>query len=62
MSQICVHCRKALLRRTTRNGVTEKFVLSLFGYYPWRCAFCKQRQLVRERGEQQPRSRSRTSG
>lgn len=50
MSQVCLHCNRALLRRSSRNGFAEKFVYSLFGYYPWRCTYCKQRELVHDRG------------
>lgn len=57
MSQVCPHCKRALLRRSSRQGFAEKFLFSLLGYYPWRCTYCKQRQMLRDRGE----SRSRRS-
>lgn len=50
MSQVCVHCNRSLLRRSTRSGFAEKFVYSLFGYYPWRCTYCKKREMVHDRG------------
>jgi hypothetical protein len=39
------------LARIKRRGFKEKHLFSLFGYYPWRCASCKQRTLLRKRSE-----------
>ena len=61
MSQICTHCKKALLRRSSRSGFVENFVLSLMGYYPWRCSYCKERQMRRDRGDERSRGGLRAS-
>ncbi len=50
MSQVCLQCNRAALRRSSRRGFAENFVYSLLGYYPWRCGYCKERTMLRDRG------------
>ncbi len=54
MSEVCSHCKHASMRRSARHGFAERFLYSLAGYYPWRCTFCKQREMLRNRGEHEP--------
>lgn len=61
MLEVCPHCKRAGIRRTSRHGFAEKFVYSLFGYFPWWCTKCKTRSLLRERGEMSARRSRRRS-
>jgi len=46
----CTKCKvEAKLSRLKRTGFMEQYVLSFFGYYPWRCSACTQRIYLRAR-------------
>ncbi len=47
----CVVCARGKLRRSERRGILERIVYSLFGYYPWRCTYCRRRTFFRDRGQ-----------
>jgi hypothetical protein len=47
----CTKCHFGKLSRARRVGLLEDSFLPFFGYFPWICAACKQRVLLRERGE-----------
>ena len=47
----CPKCKFGNLFRTNREGFFEKNLYVLRGYYPWLCASCKRRSLVKARGE-----------
>jgi hypothetical protein len=47
----CIHCGGSKVSRSQRRGFLEKNVFSFFGYYPWRCAQCKNRSLQKDRGD-----------
>lgn len=47
---LCPHCGLVSLRRCGRKGAWEKHVLPLFGIFPWRCARCRERFRLSDRG------------
>jgi hypothetical protein len=47
----CTKCQHGKLSRTKRIGLLEDNLLPLFGYFPWICSTCKQRVLLKNRGE-----------
>jgi hypothetical protein len=47
----CTKCHDGKLSRTHRVGLLEDDFLPFFGYFPWICSTCKQRVLLRDRGE-----------
>ncbi|NYF92079.1 hypothetical protein HDF08_004198 [Edaphobacter lichenicola] len=47
----CTKCHFGKLSRTKRVGLFEGNFLPFFGYFPWICSVCKQRILLRDRGE-----------
>jgi hypothetical protein len=47
----CTKCHHGTLSRTKRVGLLEDNLLPLFGYFPWICSTCKQRALLKHRGE-----------
>ena len=56
---VCSACHNGSMRRSTRSSLTERFLFSLMGYYPWRCRKCKHREMLRDRG---PRVRRSSAG
>lgn len=58
---VCSACRSGSMRRSTRSSLTERFLYSLVGYYPWRCRLCKHREMLRDRGPSLRRNGSRQS-
>ncbi len=47
---ICPVCKVDRARRSHRSGLKE-WARSLFGYYPYRCADCGLRMVLRRSGE-----------
>ena len=43
--------------RCGRKGLWEKYVLTLFGLYPWRCGRCQTRFRLSDRGDSFMRTR-----
>ena len=39
------------MRRLARAGFLRKWILPLFGYYPWECFACRKVRLLRVRGK-----------
>jgi len=37
------------VRRIERKGIFEKRLLKLFGYFPWRCASCREKFFLQRR-------------
>jgi hypothetical protein len=44
--------------RRKRESFLEKKLYSRFGYYPWVCQICKQRVLLKARGERRKKKRT----
>lgn len=38
------------MARQPRAGFWEERVFPFFGYYPWECAYCRIKKLMRDRG------------
>ncbi|MBB5344612.1 hypothetical protein [Tunturibacter empetritectus] len=58
----CTKCHYGKLSRTKRVGLLEGSVLPFFGYFPWTCSTCKQRVLLKDRGERRRLVRDDDSG
>jgi hypothetical protein len=39
------------MRRIKREGFLRKIFLPMLGFYPWRCSYCQEEHLLRERGK-----------
>ena len=48
--RICPVCGRGILTRCGRKGPWEKYVLPLFGVFPWRCGRCRTRLRLSDRG------------
>jgi len=48
---VCRKCHEAELYRMKRKGFLRGRILSLLGFYPWRCNGCGYQGLYRARGE-----------
>jgi hypothetical protein len=48
---LCTKCRYGNLSRTKRVGFLEEYICPYFGYFPWTCYCCKERMMVKSRGE-----------
>lgn len=47
---VCPSCKSTTAMRINRNGFVQRNVLSIFGYYPWKCGSCGKNFLFRRRG------------
>ena len=56
VTPICPKCKSKRSSRIKRAGLLQRYLLQLFGYFPWRCNACGTRYIVRSRGS------SRTQG
>ena len=45
----CSLCGGKRVHRVKRNGLKEKWIFSLFGYYPWRCSTCRTKFYLKRR-------------
>lgn len=48
--RICPACGRGVITRCSRKGLWEKYVLPLFGVFPWRCGRCRTRLRLSDRG------------
>jgi hypothetical protein len=46
----CGNCGNALIR-LEREGLLERYILSLIGLYPWRCRTCSRNTYLFTRNE-----------
>ena len=46
----CPSCKEGVLHRSKRRGFKEEHFDSWFGWFPWRCARCKKRIRLKDRG------------
>jgi transposase-like protein len=53
----CPSCIKGSLTRT-RRGILGRIVTVVSGRYPWRCAHCSKRFLIRDSGPAKRRTKS----
>lgn len=47
---ICPSCNVVPIRRVSREGFWQKYICSMFGYYPWKCPRCGSLSMLRKRG------------
>jgi len=45
----CKHCDLDEMARVPRHSFLERHILCHFGYYPWQCAVCSERTLLKFR-------------
>ncbi len=48
--EICPRCEHLGLKRRPRIGLGQRWVFSVFGYYPWHCMSCGGNFLLKKRG------------
>ena len=48
---VCRVCGNPNMRRLARIGFAQRYILPLFGYYPWECFACRKIRLLRVRGK-----------
>jgi hypothetical protein len=48
---ICPKCKTGTMMRVEREGYLEKNWLARWGYFPWLCAECKRRVLMKGQSE-----------
>jgi hypothetical protein len=48
---VCRACGDQHLRRLARIGFLQRYVLPLFGLYPWECFVCRKTRYFRVRGK-----------
>lgn len=59
----CTSCHNdTKLSRTKRSGLLEEHIYSFFGYFPWICSGCKERILLKNRGDRRRVPREDESG
>jgi hypothetical protein len=54
----CKNCGANDMMRRKRESFLEKNIYPLFGYYPWVCHICKERTLLKTRGERRKKKRT----
>ncbi|ADV84716.1 hypothetical protein AciPR4_3967 [Terriglobus saanensis SP1PR4] len=47
----CPTCNSFNISRSERKSLFEKRFYSFFGYFPWKCLSCRERFLMKDRGE-----------
>ena len=57
----CKECGAGEIVRRKRQTFLERNVYPYFGYYPWICPTCKQKVLLKVRGERRKKKRTRES-
>ena len=45
----CKHCGSPYLERQRRRGLLRRWLLPLFGIYPWQCLTCYKNQFLHAR-------------
>lgn len=48
---VCPKCKSPRIHRVKREGFVRVKLAPLFGYFPWECAACGKKQLLRTRGK-----------
>jgi ribosomal protein L37AE/L43A len=56
-SRICPKCKRGLVSRVARKGFLEENMFSRLGFYPWECSECRNRLMLKGRGEKIRRRR-----
>lgn len=54
----CPSCKLPTIRRIPREGFWQKYILSLFGYYPWKCSRCTNSFMLHKRDKRKRRRSS----
>jgi hypothetical protein len=57
MKKQCDRCSGKFFRRLNRKGLLERKVLPFLGFFPWECALCRRKVVLRTDGFK-PRSKS----
>jgi hypothetical protein len=50
MKKQCVRCNGNFFRRLNRSGYMERTVLPFLGFFPWECALCRRKVILRTDG------------
>jgi hypothetical protein len=50
-TQECPKCSSFNVSRSERKRFMEKRFYAFFGYFPWKCLSCRERFLLKDRGE-----------
>jgi len=58
MKKQCDRCSGKFFRRLNRKGFMERKLLPFLGFYPWECALCRRKVVLRTDGF---KSRSKTA-
>jgi predicted RNA-binding Zn-ribbon protein involved in translation (DUF1610 family) len=45
----CPKCGSERVRRIERKGILERRLFKSFGYFPWRCATCREKFFLKRR-------------
>jgi DNA-directed RNA polymerase subunit RPC12/RpoP len=45
----CPKCGSERVRRIERKGILERRLFKFFGYFPWRCATCRDKFFLKRR-------------
>jgi hypothetical protein len=59
MKKKCGRCQAERFRRVNRVGFFERSVLPLLGFFPWECALCRRKVMLRDDGLQWIMAKSR---
>lgn len=46
--KVCFWCGSTKFRRINRRGMLQRYVLTALGWYPWECAICRRKTLIRK--------------
>ncbi|HEY5328415.1 MAG TPA: hypothetical protein VIJ79_00910 [Acidobacteriaceae bacterium] len=50
MKKQCDRCSGKFFRRLNRKGFMERKLLPFLGFYPWECALCRRKVVLRTDG------------
>ena len=50
MKKQCDRCSGKFFRRLNRKGSMERTVLPFLGFFPWECAICRRKVMLRTDG------------
>ena len=50
MKKQCDRCSGKFFRRLNRKGYLERVVLPALGFFPWECALCRRKVVLRTDG------------
>ena len=54
---LCPKCKNSAMARVPREGLLENRVYAKAGLFPWECPLCRNRALVKNRGQRIRRKR-----